>query len=625
MATSSKTIIGPRFLERLRESDYKNSVYAIAEIVDNSVDADATKIEIIIVSDSDSITDIYFTDNGSGMTLRQLEDCVVFSEGGNTAGGTKSGYFGMGLPNSSLSQCRDLSVYTSIENEWYRQRLDFNDMISRGILTANVASKANVAEVNKILKKSNIENVKTVIHWSHFDNLDSDNPKTIIRRVSRLLGRIHRYSIQNGVSMSILDYRDNNVTSTTHPILVNDPMYLSKGELWVTSKVKSSLNFHRSADERMDTRTYFSKYLYCENGTQLSHPLFYELDDACNNVSINYKGVEYTIELTVSVAYPNIQKPGIRNGGQTDVGKEFNVKVKGAQNYPSGNISWVRNNREITTANHSLFNISDETARFWSIELKYSTGNTKDGLDYNVLDKLLGLSNTKQGFKFSPSEDGDIYPPNSSLNKKKEELTRSITLALNTAIDKAKKKLKKQASDFHSKLKGWNNEGDHDGGTVMPGPNPVTFDVLLNALGKGEEYNTQEIDQLTSKIKGYLSHLDKKDIKRGVEQYSKIGIKSIIIYCELDDRDIFQSDSYAGRNITLINTNHSFFSRVIEPLQESGKDDVLASIELLLSALSSAMTDQPSNQKEANQELMTSCAKNVKNLLVRHTLPADDI
>ena len=169
-----------------------------------------------------------------------------------------------------------------------------------------------------------------------------------------------------------------------------------------------------------------------------------------------------------------------------------------------------------------MFNISDETARFWSIELKYSTGNTTDWLDYNVLDKLLGLSNTKQGFKFSPSIDGDVYPPNSSLNKKKEELTRSITLALSTAINKAKTKLTKQASEFHSKLKGWNNEGDHDGGTVMPGPNQVTFDVLLNALGKGEEYNAQEIDQLTSKIKGYLSYLDKKDIKEELNNTAKL-------------------------------------------------------------------------------------------------------
>ena len=107
-------------------------------------------------------------------------------------------------------------------------------------------------------------------------------------------------------------------------------MYLSKGELWVTSKVKSSLNFHSSADERMDTRTYFSKYLYSERGTQLSHPLFYELEDACSNVSINYKGVEYTIELTVSVAYPDVQKPGIRNGGQTDVGKRIQRKSQGS-------------------------------------------------------------------------------------------------------------------------------------------------------------------------------------------------------------------------------------------------------------------------------------------------------
>ena len=46
------SIVGPKFLERLRSNDFKNSAYAVAEIVDNSIDAGAKNVEIIIFNGS---------------------------------------------------------------------------------------------------------------------------------------------------------------------------------------------------------------------------------------------------------------------------------------------------------------------------------------------------------------------------------------------------------------------------------------------------------------------------------------------------------------------------------------------------------------------------------------------
>ena len=39
-------LYGTKYLENQRSSGYKSTVYAMAEIVDNSVDANATKIDI---------------------------------------------------------------------------------------------------------------------------------------------------------------------------------------------------------------------------------------------------------------------------------------------------------------------------------------------------------------------------------------------------------------------------------------------------------------------------------------------------------------------------------------------------------------------------------------------------
>ena len=61
------SIIGPKYLQKVRSSDYKNSIYAIAELIDNSVDADAKNVEIITVTNQRNIDDIYFIDDGKGM------------------------------------------------------------------------------------------------------------------------------------------------------------------------------------------------------------------------------------------------------------------------------------------------------------------------------------------------------------------------------------------------------------------------------------------------------------------------------------------------------------------------------------------------------------------------------
>ena len=95
---SKTSIIGANFLEKFRSSDYKSSVYALAEILDNSVDANAKNIELITITKDKKIKEIFFIDDGTGMSEKILAKCVVFSEGTNTSGTKKTGFFGMGLP-----------------------------------------------------------------------------------------------------------------------------------------------------------------------------------------------------------------------------------------------------------------------------------------------------------------------------------------------------------------------------------------------------------------------------------------------------------------------------------------------------------------------------------------------
>lgn len=81
---------------------------AIADLVDNSIDANARTVEIDFHADgSDSW--IRIADDGLGMSERVLDEAMRYGSAG-TYGPSSLGHFGLGLKTGSLSQCRRLTV-----------------------------------------------------------------------------------------------------------------------------------------------------------------------------------------------------------------------------------------------------------------------------------------------------------------------------------------------------------------------------------------------------------------------------------------------------------------------------------------------------------------------------------
>ena len=114
-------IIPPELAVRaMRDSGYKNTAYALAELIDNSVQADATSVEVICIEEYRQINErsrrrvraIGILDNGEGMTPETLRLALQFGNGTHLTDRKGIGRFGMGLPNSSISQCRRVEVWT---------------------------------------------------------------------------------------------------------------------------------------------------------------------------------------------------------------------------------------------------------------------------------------------------------------------------------------------------------------------------------------------------------------------------------------------------------------------------------------------------------------------------------
>lgn len=98
-----------RLINSLRDFGYELT-QAVADLVDNSLDAGATEVRVDVKYEAEESW-IRVTDNGRGMTPDELTEAMRYGAERNYTGDDK-GKFGLGLKTSSLSQCRRLSVAT---------------------------------------------------------------------------------------------------------------------------------------------------------------------------------------------------------------------------------------------------------------------------------------------------------------------------------------------------------------------------------------------------------------------------------------------------------------------------------------------------------------------------------
>lgn len=100
-------------LRALRSTSYKDTAHAVAELIDNSFDAGATQIGVVLLVDGKNAPphEIGVLDNGHGMGEETLRKSVQYGFSGEDSERDKPlGKFGVGLVAASFSQCSDLTV-----------------------------------------------------------------------------------------------------------------------------------------------------------------------------------------------------------------------------------------------------------------------------------------------------------------------------------------------------------------------------------------------------------------------------------------------------------------------------------------------------------------------------------
>lgn len=188
----------------MRDNGYKSMAYALAELVDNSIQAGARSVEVLLAERYELVTQrekrriyqIGVLDNGCGMDSHVLRMALQFGNGTrlDEVHQTGMGKFGMGLPSASISQCRRVDVW-SWQNGVDSALHTFLDLDEIEAQRMNEIPEPRPLPVpNAWLGMSTqVGRSGTLVVWSRIDRGNWVTSKAIIENSEFIIGRMYRH------------------------------------------------------------------------------------------------------------------------------------------------------------------------------------------------------------------------------------------------------------------------------------------------------------------------------------------------------------------------------------------------------------------------------------------------
>jgi hypothetical protein len=189
-----------RLIESLRHLGYGN-YEAIADIIDNAIDAESQKISIKVQQKSGQPV-IIIADDGEGMTEAILDQAMRLGSLTNRDLNSDLGKFGMGLVTASLSLARRCHVITKTTEGVYSSGWDIDEIISQNRFIKHL-DKATDEECALFEEELGRAKSGTVVILSKCDNLSNKNLSSFTSNLKHHLGRVHRYFIEAGRSFTV--------------------------------------------------------------------------------------------------------------------------------------------------------------------------------------------------------------------------------------------------------------------------------------------------------------------------------------------------------------------------------------------------------------------------------------
>jgi hypothetical protein len=182
-SSSQSGLVDERMLaETMRSVRYQDEAHAAGDIIDNAIEAGASRLHIVENTEGTAIKEIAFIDDGSGIDESFLPHSTKWGGSSNQGQRNVFGRFGFGLPSASVNRGRKFSVYSRTEGgqPFAMVTLDLDNLVVNGhVVRLPTVSRESLPNwVVKYLESEWsewIEEVRTIVVWSHLDKLQWPN------------------------------------------------------------------------------------------------------------------------------------------------------------------------------------------------------------------------------------------------------------------------------------------------------------------------------------------------------------------------------------------------------------------------------------------------------------------
>lgn len=187
------------FVTATRDSGYRSTAFAVAELIDNAIQAEASCIEVSVI---DGAADPYpisirVVDDGVGMDRVTLGRVLAFGNSSRFDDRSSLGRYGMGLPNGPLSRARRVTVLAWRGARVLSVHLDVDEVVKEG--------QQAIAAPSVVARPAFLDATDhgTAVVLDRCDRLEHKRPATIADHLSRELARIYRRFLASGLELRV--------------------------------------------------------------------------------------------------------------------------------------------------------------------------------------------------------------------------------------------------------------------------------------------------------------------------------------------------------------------------------------------------------------------------------------
>lgn len=567
--------------DALRNTGYKNIECAMSEIIDNSIQARAKDVFVIVSEEynpntgHNNISEIAFLDNGTGMTQEDLEGCLGI--GYSTRSDRKGmGRFGVGLPQASLYACPAVDVY-SWQNGYENSKKVFLDinMVKEGEQTviedpisSSIPDKykkyLNYKVINgDTLREYNFKDSGTFVLWRGCDRVIPKTVNFLFKKLDFALGQKFRHFIcEDDRSIRLIHHENQDFT---REIMPNDPLMLMKPNYVLGNPEKPgeiSPRFNLNCTECI-----FEPYGNDEYPEGIvNFPIEY-VEKNTNEVKTSF--VQISFSKVRDIFYDKTAISG--DPGRTPLGDHVK-KLEG--------ISIVRANREIDFGRFDFYdNLVKPQHRWWGCEIKFTP----------ELDEAFGVANNKQHVELYEIDKNDFI----------DEPVQPVWLQLHDII-----------SDTIKAMFAANQRTRESSRTIQDIISPTS--EIINSAEKNDSDSdvgaTAEVKRNTPKEE--LIEKNKEELKeQGIEEPTAEDINSYmnnkvnIVHKNLGKTaGLFDYSFELGSCLVKFNMDHIFYKNFLEDIFRT--NDTKVAFELFVASLVKAVDETKISQEDQNDNLI---------------------